>query len=170
MGTSSWRHPSVCCQWMCHISAHGDSCAEHRSQLVPYRRGDTGTAAKAGRRSFPHGGSSRIPSPAQAKPGPAGSQPGGHRQGQPCNGALHPPSTQRAGKHSPFCLILLMDISVTDLLHRLWGWAGELTIKPGKMVRLLLVPRRALREVPLVSVGDSPWPGAALGKAFGKCL
>lgn len=79
-------------------------------------------------------------------------------------------SSHTEGRKAQPCSILLMDISVVALLHKHRGWAGELTIKPGKIVKPVLVPHRALWEVPVMSAGDSPWSGAALGKASGKCL
>lgn len=150
---------------MCHIPAHGDSCAEHGSQPVLYRRGDTVVLLqRLAEDPLPMVSSSRIPSPARAKPGPTGSQPGDHGQGQlpPALQWGSASSSHTEGRKAQICSILLMDSRATALLHRVWGWAGELTINPGKIVRFLLVPGRA-QDTVRGAFGVSGRPALAWG-------
>lgn len=153
---------------MCHIPAHGHSCAEHRSQLVPYRRGDTLVLLPR---------LAEDPLPMEE----AGGCPALPRQSL----APHLEATGRASPAMGLCILLpRRGQESTALLHAAYGhqchspapqalgWTGELTIKTRKNSQTCLgaTAGTALREVPLMSAGDSPWPGAALGKASGECL
>lgn len=110
---------------MCHIPAHGDSCAEHK--IVPCRRGDTLVLLQR---------LAEAPLPTEEAVGSPALLPAWRPRARPA----HSPLTQ--GRRTQPSSTLLVDISVTALLRRLRGWAGELTINPGKIASLLLVPRR----------------------------
>ena len=131
-------------------------------------------------------GSPGTPSTAPAKPGPAGSQPRGPRAQRaaacPAAGLCVLLTTQRAGKHSP-ATYGLHTPALQPCSPGLWGWAGELAIKPQPVLRrksqtplgAVQGPRHCGKcllgeREPLVSAGDSPWPGAVLSEAPGKCL
>lgn len=128
-GTSCWRHPVGAANG-CATSLPKDSCESTEASLSPVGEETPWDCCKGWQILSP-GKQQQHPQPCPGKAWPHRFPAWRSRVGPALQWGSASSSHAEGRKAQP-CSILLMDISGTALLHRLWGWAGELTRKSGK--------------------------------------